>query len=81
MSPAIAAAARLTEFKVLLGFSKFPLWSVVPVPQPQGSVRVEVRDMRFGFAVETVVDANNRAAGATFRFIPQNRNNSSSRGS
>ena len=81
MSPAIAAAARLPEFRALLGFSKFPLWSVVPVPQPEGSVRVEVRDMRFGFAVETVVDANNHAAAATFRFIPQSRSNYASRGS
>ena len=80
MSPAIAAAARLPEFKVLLGFSKFPLWSVVPVPQPEGSVRVEVRDMRFGFAVETVVDASNHPAGATFRFIPPSRSGSASRG-
>jgi inner membrane protein len=81
MSPAIAEAARLPEFRVFLGFSKFPLWSVVPVPQPEGSIHVEVRDMRFGFAVETLVDANNHAAGATFRFIPQNSSNSSSRGS
>jgi inner membrane protein len=67
-SAAVDAAALLPEFRVFLGFSKFPLWSVVPVPEPENGVRVRVRDMRFGFSVETVVDAANRAAPASFRF-------------
>jgi inner membrane protein len=67
-SAAVDAAGRTPEFRVFLGFSKYPLWSVVPAPEPENAVRVRVRDMRFGFAVETVVDARNRAAAATFRF-------------
>ncbi|MGA3027504.1 MAG: metal-dependent hydrolase [Bryobacteraceae bacterium] len=67
-SPAVDAAARTPEFRVFLGFSKYPLWSVVPVPEPENGVRVRARDMRFGFSVETIVDADNRASGASFRF-------------
>ena len=65
-SAAVDAAGRTPEFRVFLGFSKYPLWSVVP--EPENGVRVQVRDMRFGFTVRTVVDADNRAARATFRF-------------
>jgi inner membrane protein len=67
-SAAVDAAGRTPEFRVFLGFSKYPLWSVVPVPEPENGVRVQVRDMRFGFTVETVVDAGNRVTGASFRF-------------
>jgi inner membrane protein len=67
-SAAVDAAARLPKFRVFLGFSKYPLWSVVPVPEPENGVRVRVTDMRFGFSVETLVDARNRAAPATFQF-------------
>jgi inner membrane protein len=67
-SPAIDAAARTPEFRAFLAFSKYPLWTVVPAPEPENAVRVQVRDMRFGFTVETVVDARNHAADATFRY-------------
>lgn len=67
-SAAVDAAARTPEFRVFLGFSKYPLWSVVPVPEPDNGVRVRVTDMRFGFSVETLVDAGNRAAPASFHF-------------
>jgi len=67
-SPAIAAAARTPEFRAFLAFSKYPLWSVVPVPEPEDVVRVAVRDVRFGFAVEATVDAANRVTKANFAF-------------
>jgi inner membrane protein len=67
-SAAVDTAARLSKFRVFLEFSKYPLWSVVPVPDPENGERVKVRDMRFGFSVVTVVDANHRAAPAAFRF-------------
>ncbi len=67
-SAAVQTAARTSEFATFLAFSKYPLWTVVPVSEPENSVRVRVRDMRFGFFVETVVDSAGHAATPRFQF-------------
>jgi len=67
-SAAVEAAARTPEFRAFLQFSKYPLWTVVPVSEPENGMRVQVRDLRFGFTVETIVDAANRASRPHFQY-------------
>jgi len=67
-SPALEAAPRTPEFRAFLSFSKYSLWSAVPVTVPESATRVSVRDMRFSFSVETVVDAANRPGEVKFSF-------------
>jgi inner membrane protein len=67
-SPALDAAARTAQFRAFLGFSKYPLWSAIPLTVPESATKVTVRDMRFGFSIETVVDAANRPGEVKFSF-------------
>jgi len=67
-SPAIEAAARTAQFRTFLGFSKYPLWSAIPVTVPESATKVAVRDMRFGFSIETIVDAANHPGEVNFSF-------------
>jgi len=47
--PSYEAAKQLEPFRYFLYFSRFPLWSDVPVTiGPQPGVRVELTDLRFG---------------------------------
>ena len=46
--PAMELAAKDQAFRCLLDFSKAPLWRVTAVPEPEGTVRVELFDLRFG---------------------------------
>jgi len=46
---AIAAARRTEVFRKFLAFSQLPFWAVAPAVGGDGSVRVEVTDLRFGF--------------------------------
>lgn len=47
-SPALEAARRTRVFQDFLRFSQYPLWRVIPVPEPEDGVRVEAMDLRFG---------------------------------
>jgi len=67
-SPALEAAARTSQFRAFLGFAKYPLWSAIPVTVPESATKVTLRDMRFSFSVETVVDAANRPGEVRFSF-------------
>jgi len=67
-SPPLDAAARTPQFRAFLSFSKYPLWSAIPVTVPESATRVAVIDVRFGFSVETIVDAANHPGNVTFRF-------------
>ena len=67
-SPAIAAAARTPEFRRFLSFAKYPLWSAIPVTVPDSATKVSVRDMRFSFQAEAVVDSANRPRDVHFSF-------------
>jgi inner membrane protein len=58
----VEAVLRTDAFQRFLQFSQVPLWRVTPVPEPEGAVRVEVVDLRFGtppnssFWVAAIVD-------------------------
>ena len=66
--PAIDAARQTQPVQVLLNFAQFPLWRVIPVADPEGAHRVEVRDWRFPFAAGATVDASNRVVSSYFHF-------------
>jgi inner membrane protein len=70
-----AAAARRTEaFRVFLDFSEYPYWRFTDVDQPDGGIRVEVMDLRFGtpprmgFVAQAVVDGAGRAVESGFTY-------------
>jgi inner membrane protein len=67
-SPAIEAARQAYPVQKFLEFAQFPLWRVVPVPEPEGARRVEVRDWRFSFTASAIVDQANRVLSASFQF-------------
>jgi inner membrane protein len=66
--PAIDAARQTQPVQVMLGFATFPLWRVIPVADPEGAHRVEVRDWRFPFSAGATVDASNRVVSTYFHF-------------
>jgi len=76
-SRAVNAAAQTLPFRAFLEFARYPLWTVVPVPEPENGVRVSVRDLRFGFGADAVLDAGNRVRKSEFRYGggPPNRGN------
>jgi len=45
---AIETARETADFQAFLRFNQFPLWRVIPMPQPDGAVKVELYDLRFG---------------------------------
>jgi hypothetical protein len=67
-SPAIQAARRTSLFDTFLKFSQTPHWRVTPAPSVEGASRVEVNDLRFGFTVSALVDAQSRVLETAFRF-------------
>lgn len=66
--PAMDAARQTEPVQVFLDFAQFPLWRVMPVADPEGARRVEVRDWRFSFAAGATVDASNRVVSSYFHF-------------
>ena len=47
-APALEAARRTPVFQDFLRFAQYPLWRVIPIPDPEDGVRVEAMDLRFG---------------------------------
>jgi inner membrane protein len=47
-NPALEAARQTATIREFLRFSRFPLWRIIPVSEPENGQRVEVLDMRFG---------------------------------
>ena len=70
---AIERAKETADFQAFLRFNQFPLWRVVPLPQPDGAVKVELFDLRFGdptapgFVASAVV-ANGHSDHESFQF-------------
>jgi inner membrane protein len=58
----VEAVLRNEAFQRFLQFSQVPLWRVIPISEPEGALRVEVVDLRFGnpssssFWVAAIVD-------------------------
>ena len=67
-APAMDAARQTFAFQKFLDFAQYPLWRVTPVPEPEDGKLVELRDWRFGFAAEAIVDRDNRVQRAWLHF-------------
>jgi inner membrane protein len=67
-SPSIDAAHQAKPVAVFLRFAQYPLWSVTPVDNPDGARDVEVRDWRFPFAAQAIVDSSNRVISSSFHY-------------
>ena len=67
-SPAIEAARRVQPVEVLLNFSQYPLWQVLPVSEPQGGQLVELHDWRFPFTASVTEDSLNRVLSSSFHY-------------
>jgi inner membrane protein len=74
--PAIDAALRTSAFRVFLGWARYPLFWVTPLPEPEGGVRVQVTDLRFAvpaegrFVAAATVGEDGTVREARFRFDP-----------
>lgn len=75
-SPALDAARRTVVFQRYLRFAQFPFWRVTPLDTPEGAVKVEAMDLRFGdpsaprFAATAIVDRAGRVLEEDFSFGP-----------
>ena len=73
-NPVLEAARRTATIQEFLRFSQFPLWRIMPVPEPENGQRVEVLDMRFGtplapgFMAGAVLDSKLHAITTSFTF-------------
>lgn len=73
-NPALDAARRTDTFQEFLLFSQFPLWRVLPVPEPEGGSEVDAMDLRFGtpsapaFVASAVVDGQLNVVRKSFQF-------------
>jgi inner membrane protein len=65
---AMEAARQTHPVQVFLDFAQFPLWRVIPVADPEGAHRVEVRDWRFPFSAGAIVDTSNQVVSSYFHF-------------
>jgi inner membrane protein len=78
-SRALEAARASEVFRHFLAFSQAPYWRVIPMDEPEHSVRVEAMDLRFGLPAErrflttAQVDREGRVTRAEFRFGPVGR--------
>jgi inner membrane protein len=66
--PVLDAAAQAYVARKFLEFAQYPLWQVMPVADPQGAHRVELRDLRFPFRATAIVDQSNRVLSSSFNF-------------
>jgi len=68
------AALRTEAFRVFIRFSQYPLWRFAPTDNPEGGMRVEAMDLRFGappnprFVATAIVTAGGRVVRSWFRF-------------
>lgn len=75
---AIQAVREQRDFAALSRFSSFPLWRVTPADEPEGALRVELMDLRFGtpaspgLGAQAVVSGG-RVSGGAVRFGPPQR--------
>jgi inner membrane protein len=74
-APALEAARRTRAFQVFADFAPYPLWQVLPLAEPEGTVRVNGVDLRFAmpgegrFMASAIVEGG-RVAQSWFQFSP-----------
>jgi inner membrane protein len=66
--PVLDAARQAYPVRKFLDFAQYPLWQVVPVSDPEGAHRVDVRDWRFPFTAGATLDRSNRVLSSSFHF-------------
>lgn len=70
----LSAARVMPAFRTFLDFSRFPLWRVVSLPEPEGGQQAECVDLRFGvpgegrFTAMAVLDSGGRVKQSWFQF-------------
>jgi inner membrane protein len=67
-SPTLDAARQSPVIRKFLEFAAYPLWRVIPLADPEGAHRVEVRDWRFPFTASAAVDQSNHVLYSSFHF-------------
>ena len=67
-TPAMAAARQAPPVNVFLRFAQYPLWSDTVIDHPEGAHDVELRDWRFPFAAQAIVDSSDRVISSSFHF-------------
>ncbi len=71
-SQAMDAARQAQPVAVFLRFAQYPVWSVTPLDNTldnaQGVRNVEVRDWRFPFSANALVDSSNRVISSSFHY-------------
>ena len=67
-SPALEAARQAPAVAVFLRFAQYPMWSATPLDNPEGANDVEVRDWRFPFSAQALVDSSNRVISSSFHY-------------
>jgi len=67
-SRAIDAAREASQVQVFLRFAQYPLWSVSAADSPEGARDVEVRDWRFPFGAQAVVNRSNQVISSSFHY-------------
>jgi inner membrane protein len=74
LTPELEAARNTQPFRVFQDFNQWQLWRTTPMPSPEGSVKVQLFDLRFGdpvqpgFVAEALVLTGQRVEDAEFRF-------------
>lgn len=75
-SAAVVTARGTETVRRFLEFAQFPFWQATPLDQPEGAVRVEVMDLRFGdptaprFVATVIVNAAGRILEENYGFGP-----------
>lgn len=67
-TPAMQAARTAAPVRAFLRFSQYPLWSDMELDNPEHAHDVEVRDWRFPFAAQAVIDSSNRVISSSFHY-------------
>ncbi|HEX5227571.1 MAG TPA: metal-dependent hydrolase [Bryobacteraceae bacterium] len=65
---AIAAARTAAPVRVFLQFAQYPLWSDMELDHPEHAHDVELRDWRFPFAAQAIIDSSNRVISSSFHY-------------
>jgi inner membrane protein len=74
--PARERASATAPFRTFLWFARYPLWSVVPLDEPEGARKVQVLDLRFAdpgedrFCATAIVTSGGRILRAWFQYEP-----------
>ena len=67
-SDAIAIASATRPFQVMTEFAKYPVYRVVPRPEPEGGVNVTLSDLRFGFISTAILNRQGQVQKSWFQF-------------